>query len=143
MALLSSTNFLGRNLLSLLQREDVIYGLGGRIRTYHICMYIHTYAYDACIHTYVCINFYTIYTRHDFKPLKHKDQFAKIYDVIITSKQNLKVQMESGWKIKNIFVRSLQGGGAWVSSLGIQKNVLCKFAMWLYGEDGIGGLGMT
>ena len=47
---------------SLLQREDVIYGMGGLIRTYHVCiyvytyirMYVHTHTY-VCTYTYVCM----------------------------------------------------------------------------------------
>ena len=40
----------GRNLWNLLHREDVIYGMGGRIRTYHVCTYIRT-----CVYTYICM----------------------------------------------------------------------------------------
>ena len=39
-----------RNLWNLLHREDVIYGMGGRIGTYHVCTYIRT-----CVYTYICM----------------------------------------------------------------------------------------
>ncbi len=53
---------IGRNLLSLLQREDMIYGMGGRIRTYHIYAYIRYIC--VCVYIYIYINTQTHTNTH-------------------------------------------------------------------------------